>query len=94
MLKVGFRQVIVSRRLEQVYNSKQAPNWQEKTMMGDQRSSVWILKNAHSNIITHHSITHHLSLKIPQLPKMACLTLISNFDNSKKFAFCGTHRLT
>ena len=48
----------------------------------------------HSNIITHHSITHHLSLKIPQLPKVACLALVSNFDNLKNFTFCGTHGLT
>ena len=47
-----------------------------------------------SSLIIHHSITHHLSLKIPQLPKVACLVLVSNFDNSKNFTFCGTHRLT
>ena len=47
----------------------------------------------HSNIITHHFITHHLSLKIPQA-KVACLALVFNFDNSKNFTFGGTHRLT
>ena len=42
------------------------------------------------SLITPHSITHHLSLKIPQLLKVACLAFVSNFDNS----FCGTHGLT
>ena len=40
-----------------------------------------------SNIITHHSITHHLSLKMPQLPNVACLALVFNFDKSKNFTF-------
>ena len=48
----------------------------------------------HLNIITHHFITHYLSLKIPQLLKVACLALVSIFDNSKNFTFCGTHGLT
>ena len=48
----------------------------------------------HSIFITHHSIIHHLSLKIPQLPKMVCLALVSNFNNSKNFTYYGTHRLT
>ena len=42
------------------------------------------------SLITPHSITHHLSLKMPQLLKVACLAFVSNFDNS----FCGTHGLT
>ena len=56
--------------------------------------AVWFLKYHYSSLITvysifftHHSITHHLSLKISQLPKVACLALVSNFDNSKKFYF-------
>ena len=42
----------------------------------------------------YHSSLYNSSLKIPQFPKVACLTLISNFDNSKNFTFCGTHGLT
>ena len=53
-----------------------------------------LLITPHSIFITHHSITHHLSLKISQHPKMACLALVSNFSNSKNFTFCGTHGLT
>ena len=45
-------------------------------------------------MLTHHSITHHLSLKVLQLPKVACLAFVSIFDNSKNFTFCGTHGLT
>ena len=44
--------------------------------------------------ITHHFITYHLSIKIPQLRKVACLTFVSNFDNLKNFTFCETHWLT
>ena len=46
------------------------------------------------SLINHHSITHHLSLKIPKLPKVAFLVLVSNFDNSKNFTCCETHGLT
>ena len=52
------------------------------------------LKYHHSSLITHYSITHHLSLKIPKLLKVACLALVSNFDYSKNFTFCGIHGLT
>ena len=47
------------------------------------------------SFITPHSIfiTHHLSLKIPQLPKVACLTIVSNFDNSKNFTFLWDPRI-
>ena len=66
----------------------------------DDLGAVWFLKNHHSSLlsqfsslITHHYITHHLSLKIPQLPKVACLTLVSNFDNSKNFTFLWDPRI-
>ena len=53
-----------------------------------------LLITPHSIFIIHHFITHHLSLKIPQFSKVSCLTLVSNFDNSKNFTFCETHGLT
>ena len=71
----------------------------------DDLGAVWFLKNHHSSLlsqfsslithhyITYHYITHHLSLKIPQLPKVACLTLVSNFDNSKNFTFLWDPRI-
>ena len=40
-------------------------------------------------IITCHCITHHLSLKIPQLSKVACLALISNFETQIILFFVG-----
>ena len=33
-------------------------------------------------------------MKVLQLSKVACLALVSNFDNSKNFTFCETHGLT
>ena len=53
------------------------------------QGAIWISKNAHSSLITHYSITHHLLLKISQLPKVACLALVSNFDNKKILLFVG-----
>ena len=53
---------------------------------------VWILRGClvfkkpslitpHSIFITHHLSLYNSSLKIPQLPKVACLAFVYSFDN-------------
>ena len=73
-------------REERNEHQKKKKRWRRRE--GGQ-GAIWISKNVHSSLITHYSITHHLSLKISQLPKMACLALVSNFDNKKILLFVG-----
>ena len=57
---------------------------------------VWMVETLPP--ITHHSITHFLSLKNPQVTPQLCLALqlgqSFHSQNSKYLALCGTHRLS
>ena len=50
---------------------------------------VWILKKTHSSINYYFLSPYNC-----EFPNVTCLTLVYNFNNSKKFTFYGTHKLT